>query len=148
MEELPQERGQVDARPSQQEIEDARESIDGSRLKNREWTITKLSDIEGRRNIPVARTGPTKGTIKMKNTLAVYAGTFDPITVGHLWMIEQGAKLFDKLIVAIGVNPEKRRMFSLDDRLDMLQRSVQCFPGVEVRSFTNQFLITYARSAD
>lgn len=96
----------------------------------------------------MAQTGPTNGTIKMKNTLAVYAGTFDPITVGHLWMIEQGAKLFDKLIVAIGVNPEKRCMFSLDDRLDMLQQSVQCFPGVEVRSFTNQFLINYARSVD
>ena len=82
----------------------------------------------------------------MNKKLAVYAGTFDPITVGHLWMIEQGAALFDKLIVAIGVNPEKRCMFSLDARLDMLRQSVGRFPNVEVRSFTNQFLITYSQS--
>ncbi len=81
----------------------------------------------------------------MKNRLAVYAGTFDPITVGHLWMIEQGALLFDTLIVAIGVNPEKHCMFSIDDRLNMLRRSVERFPNVEVRSFTNQFLITFRK---
>ncbi|MGO8752573.1 MAG: adenylyltransferase/cytidyltransferase family protein [Thermoguttaceae bacterium] len=83
--------------------------------------------------------------MEMKNRLAVYAGTFDPITVGHLWMIEQGALLFDTLIVAIGVNPEKHCMFSIDDRLNMLRRSVERFPNVEVRSFTNQFLITFRK---
>ena len=40
--------------------------------------------------------------------VAVYAGTFDPVTLGHLWMIEQGSILFDSLIVAIGKNPEKQ----------------------------------------
>jgi len=82
----------------------------------------------------------------MKEKLAVYAGTFDPLTIGHLWMIEQGAALFDKLIVAIGINPEKRCMFSVDDRLEMLRRSVERFKNIEVNSFTNQFLIAYAQS--
>ncbi len=78
--------------------------------------------------------------------LAVYAGTFDPLTVGHLWMIEQGAKLFNKLIIAIGTNPEKHCMFSADDRVLMLRRSVERFGNVEVDRFANQFLITYAQS--
>lgn len=82
----------------------------------------------------------------MKEKLAVYAGTFDPHTIGHLWMIEQGAALFDRLIVAIGINPEKSCLFSVDERIDMLRRSVEQFPNVEVSSFTNQFLITYAKS--
>ncbi len=82
----------------------------------------------------------------MKKKLAVYAGTFDPLTIGHLWMIGQGAALFDKLVIAIGINPEKRCMFSVDDRLDMLRRTVERFSNVEVSSFTNQFLITYAQS--
>lgn len=82
----------------------------------------------------------------MKEKLVVYAGTFDPLTIGHLWMIEQGAALSDKLIVAIGINPEKRCMFSVDERLAMLRQSVKQFPNVEVSSFTNQFLIAYAQS--
>ena len=45
------------------------------------------------------------------NRKAVYAGTFDPPTCGHQWMIEQAARMFDTVIVAIGVNPEKRTMF-------------------------------------
>jgi len=84
----------------------------------------------------------------MKETSAVYAGTFDPLTIGHLWMIKRGAAIFDKLIVAIGINPEKSCMFSVEDRLDMLRRSVEQFSNVEISSFTNQFLITYAQSVD
>lgn len=82
----------------------------------------------------------------MKEILAVYAGTFDPLTVGHLWMIKQGATLFDKLTVAVGINPEKHCMFSVRDRLEMLRQSVQRFPNVKIDSFTNQFLISYAQS--
>jgi pantetheine-phosphate adenylyltransferase len=82
----------------------------------------------------------------MTERLAVYAGTFDPLTIGHLWMIEQGAMLFDRLVVAIGINPEKRCMFSVDDRIEMLRQSVGQFPNVEVSFFTNQFLIAYAQS--
>ncbi len=82
----------------------------------------------------------------MKESLAVYAGTFDPLTVGHLWMIEQGAALFSDLMVAVGINPEKHCMFSVDERLEMLQRSANQLTNVRVSNFTNQFLIAYARS--
>jgi pantetheine-phosphate adenylyltransferase len=81
----------------------------------------------------------------MSENLAVYAGSFDPLTVGHLWMIEQGAGLFDRLIVAIGVNPEKRSLFSVEDRLTMIRKSTDRLPNVETEAFTNQFLIHYAK---
>src|SRR3954467_4188234 len=63
---------------------------------------------------------------------AAYAGSFDPITLGHLWMIEQGRALFDELVVAIGINPDKRFLFSLDDRLAMLRESVTDFANVRI----------------
>ena len=77
---------------------------------------------------------------------AVYAGSFDPLTNGHLWMIEEGARLFDELVVAIGVNPDKRYTFSLEDRIDMLRRSTGIFPNVKVDTFENEFLVNYANS--
>lgn len=76
---------------------------------------------------------------------AVYAGSFDPITNGHLWMIENGSRLFDRLTVAIGINPDKRYRFSLDDRLLMLRESVAPFANVTVTHFENLFLVNYAR---
>ena len=78
---------------------------------------------------------------------AVYAGSFDPITLGHLWMVEQGSRLFDELVVAIGVNPDKRYRFTLDERLDMLHASTAALPNVRVASFENLFLVDYARQA-
>ncbi|MBV8466285.1 MAG: pantetheine-phosphate adenylyltransferase [Burkholderiales bacterium] len=77
---------------------------------------------------------------------AVYAGSFDPVTNGHLWMIERGYELFDEMIVAIGVNPEKRATFNVQEREAML-REVTChLPNLKVASFENQFLVNYARS--
>lgn len=76
---------------------------------------------------------------------AVYAGSFDPLTVGHLWMIEEGVRLFGGLTVAIGVNPAKRPTFGLEDRLEMLRASIRHLRGVQVTSFGNQYLIDYAR---
>jgi len=77
--------------------------------------------------------------------LGVYAGSFDPLTVGHLWMIEQGRNLFDKLIVAVGVNPEKKYTFTLEERLVMLRESTKKFRNVSVTSFSNRYLIHYAQ---
>ena len=77
--------------------------------------------------------------------MGVYAGSFDPLTVGHLWMIEQGVALFDKLVVAIGINPEKRYTFPLPDRLTMLRASLKHHRNLEVTSFTNSYLIDYAQ---
>ena len=78
--------------------------------------------------------------------VGVYAGSFDPLTVGHLWMIEQGVRIFDELIVAIGVNPDKRATFSAEERLTMLRQSTARFKNLTVESFDYQFLIQYARS--
>ncbi len=71
-----------------------------------------------------------------KTRLCVYAGSFDPLTVGHLWMIEQGALLFGRLIVALGINPEKHYTFTLEDRLAMLRESLRHFRNVSVTSFS------------
>ena len=81
-----------------------------------------------------------------KKRVGVYAGSFDPLTVGHLWMIEQGASLFDRLVVAVGINPEKRYTFSLQDRLSMLRGSLKQFRNLSVTSFSNRYLIDYAQT--
>lgn len=83
--------------------------------------------------------------MKTKRRLGVYAGSFDPLTVGHLWMIEQGVALFDKLVVGIGINPDKRYTFPLADRLAMLRESLRGLPHVTVTSFSNAYLIHYAQ---
>jgi pantetheine-phosphate adenylyltransferase len=76
---------------------------------------------------------------------AVYAGSFDPITNGHLWMIDQGRQLFSKLVVAIGINPEKKYLFPLADRIEMLRQATVQYPNVRIASFENLFLVNYAR---
>ncbi len=78
--------------------------------------------------------------------MGVYAGSFDPLTVGHLWMIDQGVLLFDRLVVAIGTNLEKRYTFSLEERLAMLRESLKKFHNVSVVSFSNRYLIDFAQS--
>lgn len=84
--------------------------------------------------------------IRISGKLGVYAGSFDPVTVGHLWMVEQGVTLFDRLVVAIGINPEKRYTFSLEDRLAMLRESLKSFRNLSVTSFSNLYLIDYAQT--
>ncbi len=80
----------------------------------------------------------------MPKRTAVYAGSFDPLTNGHAWMIEEGSGLFDRLIVAIGVNPEKKCDFSADERMQMLAQLACRFPNVDTDIFTNQYLVHYA----
>lgn len=76
---------------------------------------------------------------------AVYAGSFDPPTLGHLWMIERGAELFDHLVVAVGTNPSKRYAFPLDARLDCLRACVTGLAAdVQVEHFDNRYLVDYA----
>lgn len=82
----------------------------------------------------------------MAEQFAVYAGSFDPPTIGHLWMIRQGAGLFDRLQVAVGVNPEKKAMFGVDERLEMLREITADLPNVTIASFSNQFLVHYAKA--
>ncbi|MBE7466095.1 MAG: pantetheine-phosphate adenylyltransferase [Planctomycetes bacterium] len=79
--------------------------------------------------------------------VAVYAGSFDPATLGHLYMIREGARLFDRLIVAIGDNPAKRYAFSLDERLAALRRCTAALKNVRVETFERRFLVDFARDA-
>ena len=76
---------------------------------------------------------------------AVYAGSFDPPTLGHLWMIQEAQAMFDELVVAIGVNPEKRNTYTIAERQAMLQEITAAFPNVCIRVFENRFLVHYAR---
>lgn len=66
---------------------------------------------------------------------AIYPGTFDPITFGHLDVIKRGSRLFESLIVSVGHNPLKKSLFSVQERIDMISRQVKDFPNVEVDSF-------------
>lgn len=75
---------------------------------------------------------------------AVYAGSFDPLTNGHLWMIEQGLELFDRLIVAIGSNPEKSYTFTVEERLVLLRESIPPSDRMEIEHFYNRYLVDYA----
>jgi pantetheine-phosphate adenylyltransferase len=75
----------------------------------------------------------------------VFPGQFDPITNGHLDVIRRGVHLFDELIVAVGVNPEKREMFSLDDRIEMIQALLKDLPGVKVQKYTG-LTVDFVRS--
>jgi pantetheine-phosphate adenylyltransferase len=72
---------------------------------------------------------------KRLRRIAVFPGQFDPITNGHLDVIQRGAKLFDELVVAVGVNPEKRELFSLDERVEMIGRLLRKVPGARVEKY-------------
>ncbi len=67
--------------------------------------------------------------------VAVYPGSFDPITYGHLDIIERAALIFDKVIVAVCINPGKQPLFSLEERVEMISRECAPFSNVEVGSF-------------
>lgn len=78
--------------------------------------------------------------------VGVYAGSFDPVTNGHFWMIRSGLNLFDELIVAVGVNPAKKSMFTVEERMDMLKSDNQCqYPSYIVTSFENKYLVDFAK---
>ncbi|MDR3459218.1 MAG: pantetheine-phosphate adenylyltransferase [Verrucomicrobiae bacterium] len=83
---------------------------------------------------------------KKTSRLGVYAGSFDPLTVGHLWMIQEGVRLFDHLLVAVGVNPDKKPTFTVENRLQMLRESCLPFPNATVAAYSNLYLIDYAKS--
>ena len=71
-----------------------------------------------------------------KKRIAMFPGTFDPITNGHLDVIERGAKLFDQLVVAVGQNPEKPFMMAQDERAAIIAEIVAGMPNVRVETFT------------
>jgi len=69
-------------------------------------------------------------------TIAVYPGTFDPITNGHVDIVKRASTLFDKLIIAIYDKPEKHLLFSLEERVEMARKVVAGLPNASVTSFT------------
>ena len=69
-------------------------------------------------------------------TKALYTGSFDPLTNGHFNIIERAAKLYDELTLGRIVNPSKKSMFSLDERVDMIREAVQSFENVKVDCFS------------
>ena len=76
--------------------------------------------------------------------IAIYPGSFDPITSGHLNIIQRAANIFDRLIVCVMVNSAKSPMFSQQERVDMIRSVVQDIPNVEVDS-SSELLAEYAR---
>ncbi|MGH9580811.1 MAG: pantetheine-phosphate adenylyltransferase [Terriglobales bacterium] len=80
----------------------------------------------------------------MKKVIAIYPGSFDPLTNGHLDLIERGSKIFDQLIVAILRNPEKDPLFTLAERRAMLTGMTRRFRNVRVDTFSS-LLVDYAR---
>jgi len=83
----------------------------------------------------------------MSQKIAIYPGTFDPLTNGHLSIINRALKLFDKLIVAILINPQKEPLFSTEERIEMLHEILGNKPNVEVDTF-NGLLVDYAVKKD
>jgi len=75
--------------------------------------------------------------------IAIYPGSFDPITNGHIDIAERGLKLFDKIIVAILHNPLKEFLFTVEERFEMLKESFREYANIEVETF-NGLLVDYA----
>ena len=75
--------------------------------------------------------------------IAIYPGSFDPVTNGHLDIVERGLKIFDKIIVTILHNPAKEVLFSVEERMEMLKTCLNKSKGVEIDSY-NGLLVDYA----
>ena len=81
---------------------------------------------------------------KRNMRIAIYPGSFDPVTLGHLDIIRRASGLFDRLIVAVMHNQNKKPMFSVEERMEMLRRTTADLPNVEIESFGG-LLADYAR---
>ncbi len=78
---------------------------------------------------------------------AACPGSFDPVTNGHIDIISRAATLFDEVVVAVGVNQSKSRLFSPDERIDMLETAVESYPNVRVAGF-DRLLTDFCREHD
>lgn len=79
------------------------------------------------------------------STKAIYPGTFDPITLGHLDIVTRAAQMFDHLVVAIAASPSKKPMFDLDERVELAQLVIAHLPNVEVVGFSD-LMANFARA--
>jgi pantetheine-phosphate adenylyltransferase len=78
---------------------------------------------------------------------AVYAGSFDPVTLGHVDLMNRAARLFDRVIVAVGVHPTRKPLFSVEERIAMLKDAAVNIPNIEVMSFGG-LLIDFCKQHD
>lgn len=78
---------------------------------------------------------------------AMYPGTFDPVTVGHEELFRRGARLFDRVVVAVAANPGKEPMFTLDERVDLVRSVIEDLDNVEVTGYTG-LTIEFAQHND
>ena len=83
----------------------------------------------------------------MRDVIAIYPGSFDPVTNGHLDLIERGTKIFGRLVVAVLRNTEKAPLFTLAERVEMMIEATRGFPNVEVDAFDG-LLVEYARKLE
>jgi pantetheine-phosphate adenylyltransferase len=81
----------------------------------------------------------------MSGVSAIYPGSFDPLTNGHLDVIARGYRVFERLIVAVVVNPRKTALFTPEERMELIREAVRGFPGVEVDHFSG-LLVNYAQA--
>lgn len=79
--------------------------------------------------------------------IAVYTGSFDPVTLGHLHIIERAAPLFDQLVIGIGTNAEKRSLFQPDERVDLVKRVTGTLDNVAVETFDG-LAVDFVRKVD
>lgn len=78
--------------------------------------------------------------------IGIFAGSFDPPTNGHLWMIQRGAEMFDELVVVLAVNPDKRGLFSLEKRQELMASLLAELPShVRLATVERGFLVDFAR---
>ena len=75
--------------------------------------------------------------------ISIYPGTFDPITLGHIYIIERSAKIFDKIIVVIGTNFQKKTLFSNEERLDMIKHSLTHLNNIDI-TITDGLIVNIA----
>ena len=80
-------------------------------------------------------------------TKAIYPGTFDPVTNGHIDIIKRACKMFDKIIVAVADNKDKNTMFSLRKRVEFMKKATRNLEKVEVESF-NSLLVNFAKEKE
>lgn len=77
--------------------------------------------------------------------IAIYAGTFDPITTGHIDLIQRAIKIFDEVIIAVALTPRKQPLFTLEERIQLIKDSLREFKGVRVEPFDG-LLVDYVRN--
>lgn len=82
-----------------------------------------------------------------KKIIALFPGSFDPITLGHIELVERGLQLFDEVVISLGTNSQKQTMFTLDQRMGWIQQQFASEPRIRVTTFTG-LTVNYAQSIE